>query len=350
MGFLSETEAASLDISRMILHVVGGDEFLAEPEQAVENADFFISRILETDVDPIHSFEEKSNTKSLLEKIFADPSTFEEHSQELSRLFSKGHVGASREGAFFIFELVTSESDVKLYSLLKFDYRDAIEQTEEDGDTKLRRIIHAFIADRKAVQKCALVRVRSGVADVAVGARDRAKLKPDIGDYFAAFLDVKRVLSNEDLNSRALEVVKDTFKAHEDILPDKDIGAAVRDAKSQFSQRQEINEKAIQEVVLSVFQDSATEDQKTEVKKTIERRVLARKIQGLAFPTVRKIYRAATRKRLRTAEGIELIYPDRAKDPLVTRKKLDGDAEQITILTKRVTEEKILGEETSITS
>ena len=347
MGFLSEEEVTSLSISRMILHVVGGEDFEPEPEQDIANADFFKLRIIETDVAPIHSFEPKSNTKSLLEEISKDPKKFEENAQELSRIFNKDHVGTSREGAFFIFELVTPDKDVKIYSLLKFDYRDAIEQLEENGDTKLRRIIHAFIADRKAIQKCALIRVNSGVADIQVGARDRARPSPDIGDYFASFLDVKRELSNEELNSRALDAIKDTLKTHEEELPEQGIGEVIKDVKLQLSRRQTINENTLIEVTKSVFNDTTDEDKMAKILKTLGRKISSYKIKGLSFPTVVKTYKTATKRKLKTTEGIELIYPDRRDNPLVTRTKDPKGGEEIVIRTSKVVEEKILGEEIS---
>jgi len=183
----------------MILHVVGTETFTPEAARSVEHETFFLSRLLDLDATPVYSFNDGSRTKRTLEDIAKSVVTFELGAQTLSHDFSKLHVGASRDGALFVFELGNEDPGLKIYSLIKYDYSEAIEQREENGESLLRKIVTAFIADRKAIQKAAIVRVRDGIAEATVATRDRAKPQPDIGDYFATFLDVTRTLTDAEL-------------------------------------------------------------------------------------------------------------------------------------------------------
>ena len=133
MGFFTDAERETIKIESMILHVVGGDDFTPEPARPVEHEEFFISRILDTDVAPVYSFVPHSQTKSELERIASGQVTFELGAQTLSREFSRLHVGSSRDGALFVFELRTADPATRLYSLIKYDYREAIEQSQENG-------------------------------------------------------------------------------------------------------------------------------------------------------------------------------------------------------------------------
>ena len=117
MSFLNEDEEASLRIRRMILHVVGGNEEFARQaeQQEIEQEEFFLQRIRNADVDGVHSFDDDSPTKGHLERVARQPDQFEACSQELSKAFARAHVGGSAAGAFFVFELSVSDTDVLIY-------------------------------------------------------------------------------------------------------------------------------------------------------------------------------------------------------------------------------------------
>lgn len=112
---------------------------------------------------------------------------FKTGGQELARAFSKAHVEASRDGAFFVFELEVGLPDTVLYSLVKYDYRSAIEFTAKEGRQSLRAIVQAFVTERRAIQKSCFVRVVAGQAETLVSAFDRMGRAPDLTDYFATF-------------------------------------------------------------------------------------------------------------------------------------------------------------------
>jgi hypothetical protein len=322
----------------MILHVVGGEDFTPEPARDVEHESFFISRILDTDVSPVYSFNGSSRTKDILESIFANTATFEIAAQKLSRDFSLLHLGASRDGAFFIFELTTADPQIRLFSLIKYDYREAIEQALENGGNLLRRIVHAFIADKKAIQKSAIIRLRNGIADAEISTRDRMKPAPAIGGYFETFLDVKRALTDAELNQKAVDALRNTITNCKSILPDQDVPRAFRHAKGILRDRREIDEDAIFEAILAAAGSPEAEDIRSELLAKLQREIRTAKLTGLAFKPDPQIWKKPALRRLKTVEGVTLMYPD-AIGLAIARKQTDVGGEVITITTARVTED-----------
>ena len=342
LGFITDDENGSLHITNMILHVVGGGEFVPEAARAVEHEEFFIARIRDTDVSPVYSFEPASNTKAQIERIATGAVSFEAGAQALSRDFSRLHVGSSRDGALFIFELSTHDPEVKLYSLVKYDYREAIEQEAAGEGGLLRRIVTAFIADKKAIQKSTIVRVVDGVAELPISTRDRMKPSPEIGDYFAAFLDASRTLSDEELNKKVVEVLRTTLAACKDLLPEQDVAGAFRHAQGILRDRQEINEAAITDAILAAAGSPEDEEARSMLQSTTRRRIRAAKLEGLEFRPDRQVLRRPPLRKVRTTEGVSLTYPDEAEGVIVRRERLAAGAERFTITTACVTEDKLV--------
>ena len=134
MGFLTEVERDQLRIESMTLHVVSNEDFDPMPSQTVEHSSFFIGRILDTDVAAVYQFKVVSGSRDRLQSMATGATSFEAGAQDLSREFSRQHGTTTRDGAFFIFDLRTDDPGVRIYSLIKYDYREAIEQSEgEDG-------------------------------------------------------------------------------------------------------------------------------------------------------------------------------------------------------------------------
>lgn len=149
MGFFLDGEHEQIRIESMILHVVGDEEFDPQESRVVEHSPFFISRILETDAAPVHAFKDVSRSRDQLQSVATGATAFELGGQELSREFSRWHGTTTRDGAFFVFELRTDDPAVRIYSLVKYDYREVIEQAEgEDGQQRLqhrgrRQLVHS---------------------------------------------------------------------------------------------------------------------------------------------------------------------------------------------------------------
>lgn len=348
MGFFTDGETAGLRITNMILHVVGGEEFVAEPLREIEHEEFFRARILDTDVDAIYSFREGSPAKATLEQMAMGTESFERGSQSLAGTFSRWHPNNSRAGAMFIFELSGGADHEKLYSLIKYDYSEAIEQAGPDGGGLLRRIVHAFVADKKAIQKSAIIRVVNGVAEPLVSARDRMKKAPEIVDYFANFLDVVRSLSDEQLNTKLVKLLRETLSSCKEDLPNG-VPLAFRTAKNVLAQRREIDEDAIIEAVFVAAGSPEDERVLSRLQNATRRKIRAEKIENLAFSPDQAILGRPPIRRLKTTEGVTVLYPDDAGITVGRQPKATG-GEIITIDTQAITEDKLVSDRASQTA
>lgn len=326
----------------MILHVVGGEEFIPESVREVEHEEFFIARILDTDTDAIYSFRDTSATKAELERIATGAVDFERGTQGLSATFSRWHVNSSRDGALFVFELSGDDERTKLYSMIKYDYSEAIEQAPAEDGGLLRRIVHAFVADKKAIQKSSLVRVVNGVAETLVSARDRMKKAPEIVDYFANFLDVVRSMTDHELNTKVVSLLRETLTACKGDLQET-VPRAFAVAKAALAQRREINEEAIIDAVLLAAGNPTDEQVLTRLQNATRRKIRSARIENLVFPSDQAVLGRPPMRRIRTTEGVTVLYPDDA-GMTVTRESKANGGELITIDTQAITEDKLVSD------
>lgn len=345
MAFIREDELAQLRIENMILHVVGDEEFQPQAARGVEHSAFFIERIRDTDVAPVFELHPDSRTKVQLERMARGDDAFEVGGQALSREFARFHHGGSRDGAFFIFELRTADPAVRIYSLIKYDYQEVIERQEEEGANLLRLIVQAFVADKRAIQKAALVRVVNGTAEAAICARDRMKSAPDIGDYFANYLHVVRTRTDEQLTQKMIEAVSKVLKDIRELLPDQNVPLAFREAKTALAGRQRIDEAAIQDAILAAAGNPEDEDARSRIQSAVRRKMRSAKLEGLEFPPDRQQLRNPAIRRVRTTEGVLLFYPDRVGTTNVERISTANGGEVITITTRHVEEDSIVHRE-----
>jgi len=340
LAFFTDIERSTLRINNMILHVVGTDSFTPESARVVEHETFFLSRLLDLDATPVYSFNENSRTKRMLEDMAKHTVSFELGAQTLSRDFSKLHLGAAKDGALFVFELGNDDPALRIYSLIKYDYSEAIEQTETNGESLLRKIVTAFIADRKAIQKAAIVRVRSGVGEVAIATRDRAKAQPDIGDYFATFLDVTRTLNDTELTERAKSAVREAVGEIKEFLPSTPAKAYSR-ALSILRDRVQLDEEGIVEALLSAAKETLGEDDRLKIRAIALRKLKSKKLIGVAFRPDKNALGRPALHRMKTIENITITYPEHIAGNIVQREQV-GDGELISIRTQKITEDEIV--------
>lgn len=326
----------------MILHVVGDEEFRPQTARDVEHEEFFIERIREADVAAVFAFEDASQTKAQIERMSREEDTFEAGGQALSREFARLHPGSSRDGAFFIFELRTDDPTVRIYCLIKYDYEEAIEQREQDGVNLLRLIVQAFVADKRAIQKFALIRTVDGVAEQDLAARDRMKQAPEIGDYFANYLHVRRVRDNRELTAKAVQAVSEALKELRALLPDQDLPLALRAVKTMLGTRNRIDGAVVEEAVLAAAGNPEEEKAVGKIQNCVRRKIRTAKLEGLEFPPVRELLQAPATRRLTTAEGVTVTYPDRVEQTNVERQRRTDGGEIITITTRRIEEDAIV--------
>lgn len=338
MGILGDDELTTLSISRMTLHVVGDPDaaFEEQPEfEEIEHGEFFLARLQDVDVAPVHEFAEASETKLLIESIAKGDITFEKGAQRMSRLFAKQHRGNSSDGAFFVFELVGATKDDRVYGLAKYDYSQAIERFDKGGKSGLRQIVQAFIADRRAIQKSCFIRVVDGDAKLAVSARDRSKQAPDLTDYFAGFLDVSRTRSDNELTKTLDIAVLKVLKDCKDLLPGGDVTVAYKIAREALRQRDSLDNDAVVEAIVLSAGSPEDEAVRTRLDKTVRRVLKTNKLDGVTFKPDRTVFSVSKRQKVQTAEGVNLDYPGSLENNGVTRQATPGGGTRFIIETAK---------------
>lgn len=334
MGFFNEEEEEALSILCMAVHLVGGGGPFEpqEPLGSGEHAGFLVQRVKEAAVSSVHEFDPRSGIKALLEQVASGDITFAAGAQEISRRFANDHVTASRDGAFFVLELETDEPDVRVYALMKYDYQQAIELYDQDGRAALRQILQAFVRDKRAVQKACIVRVRDGEAEKMVAAFDRTGTAPDLTQYFQKFLEVRRERDTKELSVQLNRALLATFKLVKEHLPNQDVRVALSTAKDSLRLRQQIDDAGVQDAVL-VAVGQADDVTKVKVSKVLGRQMRSHKLSGLEFAPDRSVLRQAPRSRVKTQEGVILIYPSSLENGVVHREPTEDGGLIITVRT-----------------
>lgn len=320
----------------MTLHVVGDEiEFVPQPALELgEHVSFFLARIIDAATSPLHKFADQSPTKLLLESIASDERGFLEGAQELSRRFAGSHGGNNSNGAFFVLELSNGIPNERIFCLIKYDYREAVELEEVDGKHTLRTIVQAFIRERGALQKACLIKVRDGVADLAVSAIDRMGKAPDLTKYYATFLDVERDRSNDELSKTLNEAIRKTLNDCKQYLPDQDVAEAIKVTKTALRGQANVNLEAIKAAVLVAAGMPDDEAIVADLDKRIVKQLKTFKLDGLEFrPDQRIFYQSAPKRRLKTAEDVEIVFPGELENNKVKKERLPDGGWRITITT-----------------
>ncbi|WP_428031522.1 hypothetical protein [Ancylobacter sp.] len=339
MGFFSDQEMAELRINRMILHVVSKskEDFVAQSEMdlnGVDHLDFFLARLFDAAIDSVHEFKVSSDTRSTIEQIASGVIGFEKGAQDISRRFDNVHPQTATSGAFFVFELVVEDPSIRLYGMMKYDYRQAVELYEKQGRNALRQIVQAFVQEKGAIQKAAIVRTRNGVAEPALSARDRMGNSPDLTDYFEAFLDVKRERNNAQLSEDLRGALRSVVEDLRDYLPDRDVPAALRAAKEALQGREVVDESAVKEALFVAAGRPQEEEIRAAVERAVTRHLKAKKLNGVTFKPHPAVLRTAARRRIRTAEGVVIEFPGDQEDKTVRRRLSPDGGATITVQTE----------------
>lgn len=337
MGFFTESELAQLRIERMNFQIVGQEAFAQRPAmRAVEQPDFFLGRILEIDIGSAFSFDENSKTKELIQKIASGRSTFASSAALLAIDFNSRHVGQSKPGAFFFFELAGPKANTKLYAMLKYDYSEVLTPSRSVGNEQLRRIVQAFVKDKRALQKSALVRVVDGVAETLIAVKDRAAKSPDITDFFSKFLGVVRTRDDVELNREAAQGLAEIAKqAPQGTWPQGE-ATALRAMREALRLRAEVSIEAVQDVVFAAAGQPQDETVTESLERLAERIWRKRRLFGLAFRPNHSVFRVASSRRVRTVEHIKIEYPEALEGVRVRTESTPAGGAVITIETERI--------------
>lgn len=321
----------------MILHVVGTDEeFEVQAEQdEIEHETFFLKRIKNAAIDGLHTFEIASDTRQRLERVAQQQISFEQGGQELSRAFSKAHVGGSTAGAFFVFELGVAEHDTVVYSMVKYDYRNVLELVSRAGRQSLRSIVQAFVTEGRAIQKSCLVRVRKGKAEPLVSAFDRMGSSPNLTDYFRKFLGVSRSRSDDELSANLNEMIRSALTTCKPILPGRNVVAALDRTKESLRGRPVVDESAIREAIFVGCGSPDDQGSRDELDRATTTGLKRHRLAGVEFRPTPGVLAQRPRLQIKTAESVVLSYPGEEEGRSVRKEQQTDGGWIITIRTQR---------------
>jgi hypothetical protein len=338
VAFFTEDEQTDLQVTRMIIHVVGrpDEAFVPEPEIDVQEEGFFRARIIADASDAVHEFRDDSVVKPIVESMARDEITFEAGGQELARLFARDHVKTAVAGAFFVFELDVGCA-ARVYALIKYDYREAVELSQAEGRSVLRAIVQAFVKDRKAVQKICLIRVVGGVAERLISAADRMQQAPDLTDYFAKYLGVARNRSDAELSDRLNDAMRASLNEVREHLPNG-VPTALRQMKQALEGRESVSNDDVIQAALHVAGRPGDEATRALIEAKTRKCLKRQRLDDVAFTPEARIFRTRPREFIRTAEEVRLEYPAEQLGQTVVRQVVD-DSIVFTITTRRIVED-----------
>lgn len=320
MSYLTEDEIASLRIDHMIIHLVDKQkEFKPEDEITVQQEDFFKSRIIDHAACHVHSFTKNSLVRPILLRIANGELDFQAGGQALALQFWNSHVQQSTSGAFFVFQLSANSAGTILFALIKYDYRSAVEHVHKEGQSELREIIQAFVKEKRAVQKFCLARFKNGIIEDIVSATDRMAEAPDLTDYFESYLGVSRSRDVKELSARLNETLRSTLKEIREHLPNNDVGAAMVLAKQALLTRETVSNDDVVDAVLHAAQRPTDEKIKTKIEKATRRHLKHENLTDVKFRPEPETLKTKPRRKVRTAEGVRLEYPEDELGHSVTR-------------------------------
>lgn len=350
MGFFTEDELASLAIVKMNFQVVGDEDFTSRDRMPeVEHAEFFLARILAVDIAPVFTFEDESTTKATLEEMASRSKQFATGATALAKDFHRLHRGGQTgKGAFFCFELASGRASTKLYAMLKYDYSEvlapSVRRAGSQDTRQLRRIVEAFVKDKRALQKSAIFRVVNDQAEVLVAAKDRAARSPNITGFYSNFLGVKRERDDVELNKAVSDAVLDLLKAAPDNTWPEGRALARSTVVEILRRSVEINDDTIINAVFVAAGRPDDEEIAEDLKNLTMGVLRKKKIAGLEFPPNLNVLKAAAKRKIRTKEKISIEYPESLQDIRVTTVRRSDGSATITIITDKIESEEVVPE------
>lgn len=327
MPFLSEAERENLRIDRMIFHVVGPD--LEEPVLLAEFVppiftDFFIKRIRSAVSGNAFRFKPASGTMARLRAVAADEAQFVRVSEELAHSFQHEHRGNTSDGVFFFFLLSTIE-DRRLFALVKYDNDQVLKYDIADRDGQRRAILeefhHAFSTKRESLQKVALGRL--GDEDGELMVRDRSR--PDgISEYFEIFLNVRRAATPAEFTKRTEKLLKEVLKLHRGDLDPEIVKHGAQRINEQLRNTREFGpdtQAGLFDAVFGVLPEDSP------VRKTFARKLASTRLDEETFRIDPAAIPRSQRRRIETAEGIQILFDQEYSNRIEKRQLATGDTE-----------------------
>lgn len=323
MSFFSQEQLDGLSVSRMIFHVVGPDQkkmVLLEEAEPGPFADFFLARIRSTNGGIMFDFADGSPLELSLRKVEADAHQFVAETKGLATQFQIQHSANASAGVFMVFVLQTM--DERFYALVKYDHETVlsyeIEDTPEGHKAAIAELHDTFVKAPEALQKSALIRLKEDGGELCI--RDRAS-PSKVSKYFQAFLGARRRFEAAQLTTTLCGIAKKVALKNSELL-----GTAVMSNLTHriydFVQNTQSFDPSQKEPFLVAVFGSLVED--SPVRADFDRELKTARIESETFDFHKASFPRPAKRRLVTAEGIELIWDRQFEDKIIREPQPDG--------------------------
>lgn len=310
MAFLDESEAESLTIEQSVFHIVGPGEQhfqLLEAFDASPYIDFFSGRVLSVNNGSHYEFLADSPVRAQLNRIARNADNFQQESENLATAFNQAHGGSAAVGAFLIFQLSCKSG--RFYALLKFEDEKVLSYDFKKGKSgKLHptfgEIERTFVQNRNALQKAALIRL--GRQDDVICVVDRQNpTRP--AAYFENFLHVRRKRTEEQLTAAIIAATRKIAEKYKDDLPEgavKNLGRRLYDASQSGGAVDGENLTGWFTSIVGPLPDDSP------VLKAFQSELRREGMEGESFALQKGAVPAPRNRRVETASGVKITFPD----------------------------------------
>jgi hypothetical protein len=341
VAFLSADQLASLQINRIIFHVVGTDDenpILLDEMLPGDFGDFFLDRLRSTANGMMYDFLPASGVLASLKRVVAQADRFIEESKNLARTFHEAHTGSTSPGALVVFSL--SSNNGAHYALIKFDHEEVLSYkvttTGGVNRVQLNKLLNTFVKHPEAMQKSALIRLTDDGGELSI--RDRAG-KGKASNYYAAWLGVKRRHTATDLTKKIVEIATGIARDFKDELP-ADIYRNARHRIYDAVQQMEAYDPLTHDFLNAVFGPAAAAPG-SPLRDAFSQRMRTARIEDEPFEFDRKAVSRPTKRRITTQEGVVVTYDENAQNTVRIENIRNGNARRIIIETGSLREDDI---------
>lgn len=343
-GVLTKAQRDSLEIVGFIFHIIEPENevvFLDEVQLQPRQSEFFLARLREIAEGKQYIFlSDAVNLKEKCQQLTEEADNFVALSRQITTDFAGRHNGHMSPGVFIVSVvkcLVNANDWQMLVFLVKMDKQPTFSYTYEEREGRrvavINEVPNSLNENKNAVQKTALIDA-SDLFAWDVLAFDRVK-KPDLSDYFRAFLGVtERQQDSELTRSAHREVRKWAKRLSAEHLPQgEDLNTFLGRSLNYLSDHDTFD---TDEYLNAVVRDEDAE-RKADLMHSLREALAEAGVAGQQFRPQPGSLRQKERKQIyQTIEGVTISFEGTREAMGMKVEPLSSGGTRITIETNRL--------------
>jgi hypothetical protein len=347
-GVLNQAQRDSLEIDSFIFHIIDPDAdendgviYLDEVQLQDKQTEFFLARLREIAEGTQYVFKQDAvHLQEKCQQLMGEPDRFIELSRQVTEDFSGRHRGQMSAGVFIVSivnYLAAAHDWQQLVFLVKMDKQPTFTYSyvEQNGRrvAVVNEVPNSLNESKSAVQKSALIDASDRFA-WHVLAFDRVK-KPDLSEYFRAFLGVTERQHDSALTRSAHLVVRQWAKAQpaEALPPGEDLNTFLGRSLNYLSDHDTFD---TDEYLNAVVRDDDA-DRKAVLMQSLRETLAEAGVAGQQFRPQPGSLRGRERKQVYTThEGVTISFEGTQEAVGMNIEQLGEGRARITIETNRL--------------